>query len=447
MFNILGTPKAARRWAAVFATALLFSAHAVVAMDPPPSRPGVDAPELAKLGSYAVGVRTLVLTQTGQPNVLAPVSAAGTLPLQDRLLTVDIWYPAHPAKGAKPATYSDALSAEPLHPPVPFTIAGLAVRDAPPATGSYPLVIVSHGYGGASAGMSWLTENLASKGYVVAAIRHRDPDYSARGQFVGPLMRRPLDIAFVARQLQSSKDAALTGADTSRVALVGYSMGGYGVLTAAGASLDPAGGPAISIPGGVMKPFVLGAPRAGEIKVPGVRAVVAIAPAGVGFNAWGKEGLADITTPLLVIGGDRDRTVGFPTGIRPVFDQAKNADRYLLVFQNGGHGIGMTGAPPSMRNALWDMDWFEDPVWRHDRIMAIQQHMITAFLDRFVKGDASRAAYLDTDVVISNTAVWPKDGPSAGYDVISPGGPGATWKGFRKNHNDGLELHHKAPGS
>jgi predicted dienelactone hydrolase len=295
--------------------------------------------------------------------------------------------------------------------------------------------------------MSWLTENLASKGYVVAAIHHRDPDYSARGQFVEPLMRRPLDIAFVAQQLMGSKNPALVAADRSRVALVGYSMGGYGVLTAAGASLDPEGGPALSVPGGAMKPFVRGAARAAEIKVPGVKAVVAIAPAGTGFNAWGTSGLADITAPILIIGGDRDRTVGFPNGIRPIFDQAKGSDRYLLVFQNGGHAIGMTGAPPTMRSALWDMDWFEDPVWRHDRIMATEQHMITAFLDRFVKGDASRAAYLDTDVVVSNTAVWPKDGPSTGYDVISPGGPGATWKGFHKNHSDGLELHHKAPGA
>ncbi len=432
-------------WAAT--CALLFISGEARAAEIVPSQPGVDAPELARLGTYAVGVRTVVMTQTGQPNVLVPVSASGTLPLQDRVLTVDIWYPAHPARGAKPTSYSDMLPAEPPHPPVPFTTPGLAVRNAPATPGTFPLVIVSHGYSGTPAGMSWLTENLASKGYVVAAIHHRDPDYSARGQFVEPLMRRPLDIAFVAQQLMASKDPALAAADHSRIALVGYSMGGYGVLTAAGAGLDPLGGPATSVPGSAMKPFVRDAVRSGDIRVPGVQAVIAIAPAGMGFNAWGSSGLADITAPILIIGGDRDRTVGFATGIRPIFDQTKGSDRYLLVFQNGGHAIGMAGAPPTMRNALWDLDWFEDPVWRHDRIMAIQQHMITAFLDRFVKGDASRAAYLDTDVAISNAAVWPKDGPSTGYDVISPGGPGATWKGFRKNHGDGLELYHRSPGT
>jgi hypothetical protein len=34
---------------------------------------------------------------------------------------------------------------------------------------------------------------------------------------------------------------------------------------------------------------------------------------------------------------------------------------------------------------LWDQDWFEDPVWRKDRINAINAHCISAFLDRYVK--------------------------------------------------------------
>jgi hypothetical protein len=37
----------------------------------PPSRYGVDAPELAHLGSYAVGVKTLHFIQHGQADVLA----------------------------------------------------------------------------------------------------------------------------------------------------------------------------------------------------------------------------------------------------------------------------------------------------------------------------------------------------------------------------------------
>ena len=63
----------------------------------PPSRFGVDAPELAHVGSEAVGVKTLHLVQHRQIDVLAYDAATGSAPLTDRVLTVDLWYPARPA--------------------------------------------------------------------------------------------------------------------------------------------------------------------------------------------------------------------------------------------------------------------------------------------------------------------------------------------------------------
>ena len=87
--------------------------------------------------------------------------------------------------------------------------------------------------------MSWLTENLASKGYVVAAIRHEDMYFNPAG-FPQAALRRPLDIAFVAQELQRTlgKSGAV---DPTRAALIGYSMGGYGVLAAGGANARPRG--------------------------------------------------------------------------------------------------------------------------------------------------------------------------------------------------------------
>src|SRR5206468_1643343 len=117
---------------------------------------------------------------------------------------------------------------------VAFTTPGIAVADAPPRRGSYPLVIMAHGYGGTPAAMTWLAENLASKGYVVVAPHFRDPPFGNAAGMIGPLTRRPLDIAFVAGEAQArARDgkAPFAGADPSRTVLIGYSMGGYGVLT------------------------------------------------------------------------------------------------------------------------------------------------------------------------------------------------------------------------
>src|SRR5512143_2445279 len=155
-----------RSWRVLVMFGLLTGAS-VMAADPP-SRPGTNAPELAKLGAHAVGVKTLVLVDKDQVDVLAFDAKTGTAPKRDRSLTVDLWYPALPARGAVPETYSGSMDAEPPARPTPFRMPGIAFRDAAFESGRYPLVVVSHGYGNVTVGMSWLTENLASKGYVVA---------------------------------------------------------------------------------------------------------------------------------------------------------------------------------------------------------------------------------------------------------------------------------------
>jgi predicted dienelactone hydrolase len=409
----------------------------------PPSRPAMDAPELARLGTFAVGVKTIVLVNRDQIDLGTFDARTGVAAKRNRELTVDIWYPARPANGAATEIYSGSMDSEPPAPPAAFKIAGIAVRDAQPHVGRFPLVVVAHGYGNVTAGMSWLTENLASKGYVVAATRHEDRYLDPAG-FPHALLRRPLDVAFVTRELQQSlaKDGSV---DAERTALIGYSMGGYGVLTAGGAVLDPASPLAGLVPGGIMTPYLRGGSMSEAMRAPAVKAVVAISPAGGALSAWGSNGLEGITAPLLLISGDRDLTVDYGSGARAFFDQAQRSNRYLLTFLNGGHALGLGAAPPEMRKTLWDQDWFEDPVWRKDRLIGISLHFITAFLDRYVKDDASRGAYIDGLVVESNQGQWaaPPQTPWAAY---SPGGPGITlWKGFQRRHAEGLSLMHETP--
>jgi len=212
-------------------------------------------------------------------------------------------------------------------------------------------------------------------------------------------------------------------------------------LTAAGATLDPNGSVKL-VPGGLMLQFARGGALSDSLKVNGVRAVVAISPAGGGALAsWGADGMRAITAPLLLIAGNEDRTVDYASGARAIFDETVGAHRYLLTFKGGGHAIGMNPVPDAMRQRLWDQDWFEDPVWRKDRITAINAHFITAFLDRFVKDDESRSAYLDVAVPESSAGVWPATTPPLAYDAYSPGAADITvWKGFQRNHAVGLEL-------
>mgnify|MGYP000683148395 FL=1 len=51
-----------------------------------------DAPELSARGEHAVGVRTMTLTNSDQPNIIG--AKEGKIPKDDRPLTVEVWYPA-----------------------------------------------------------------------------------------------------------------------------------------------------------------------------------------------------------------------------------------------------------------------------------------------------------------------------------------------------------------
>jgi hypothetical protein len=199
------------------------------------------------------------------------------------------------------------------------------------------------------------------------------------------------------------------------------------------------------VPGGALSPYVRGGGAPDAMRVGNVKAIIAIAPAGGAFGAWGASGLADIRAPLLLIAGDRDLTVPYDSGARAFFDQAANAERYLLTFRGGGHALGLGPAPPEMRASLWNLDWFEDPVWRKDRLIGISLHFMTAFLDRYVRGDDGRAPYLEGLVEDAAKGTWQAP-PGTPWGAYSPGGDGVTlWKGFQRRHAENLSLLRATP--
>lgn len=427
--------------------AVLIAASPAASATNVPSVPGVDAPELARPGTMGVGFRTITLVNPRQPDLAHPDPKTGKDSLRDRQLDVDIWYPAATAKGAPRVIYRGTLWGEPPLAPAAFTQAGMAVAGAVPSGRAHPLVIVSHGYSNNPAVMTWLTENLASKGYVVAAIHHRDPNPYVAPVAVraAPNHDRPHDIAFVAARLRATLGSQI---DPARVALVGYSQGGYGVLTAGGASLDP-GHPNMSlVADGWLNKVARGTPGAAEIVVPGVRAIVALAPGGGGeHSAWGPAGLAGIKAPLLLIAGDADPVVGYTLGAKSFFEQAVNSDRYLLTYKQAGHSIALNPAPAEMRGSLWDMDWFEDPIWRQDRVNAVNLHFITAFLALALRDEQEMRAYLDVPTENSDAGEW-KAAANTPWGAFSPGGPGVTlWKGFQRRHARGMTLRHMRAGA
>lgn len=243
-----------------------------------------DAPELAARGALPVGVRTLVAEHADQPDVLR-YSEASQNPRYTRKLTLEVWYPATLAAGQKEHTvYTDVLGSgpnDPARPNTPFQFDGRAARDAAPATGRYPLVIVSHGYPGSRLQMSYLTENLASKGYVVVAIDHPESTRADKAGFASTLLNRRLDDLFVldsvAAWAKPGSGNFLAGvADAGNTALIGYSMGAYGALNTVGAGVSAAA--AAYVPGGKLAVNQQGNADYESRRDARIKAVVAFAP-------------------------------------------------------------------------------------------------------------------------------------------------------------------------
>ncbi len=406
------------------------------------------APELAAFGTYAVGARTLTVTDRNRPDVLRTKPGEPTVRYA-RSLVLEVWYPAA-ADGADSTPAAHEYRAIMRDPAVTVTLRGRARRDAPPVTGErpFPLVIISHGYPGNRFLLSHLGENLASKGYVVVSIDHTESTYDDAQAFASTLYNRSLDQLFVLRELARlgtrASGSVLAGlVDASRTGIIGYSMGGYGVVNVIGGGYRAA---AASLPGAPPNQLLLersdGNPAYMASTDPRIKAAVAIGPWGMPVGFWDAHGLSGIRTPTLFVAGSADEVSGYDTGTRAIYRAAVNADRYLLTFLNAGHNAGAPIPAPAESYAFsealksFPFTHYADPVWDTPRMNNILAHFVTAHFDAQLKGDSTRLAYL---------AVVPvgKDGV---YAIDRTGTPQAThtyWKGFKRGTAVGLLLEHE----
>jgi predicted dienelactone hydrolase len=410
-----------------------------------------DAPALAPRGEYGVGVQTMELVHADQLDVLNATETE--IPLYDRPLTIEVWYPAIIPEGeAEIVEYEDVLgiATNPNRPITPFTFLGRALQDAEPdaSGGAYPLVIVSHGYPGSRLMMSYLTENLASKGYVVVSIAHTESTFSDANAFTSTLVNRALDVLFVLDELAAmgaaDSNSFLAGlVDADNTALVGYSMGGYGSLNAAGAGYsEQAVQFYAAISGGftTLEIRATGNPDYEASMDDRIKAVVAFAPWGMERGLWDAEGLAGLTVPTMFVVGSEDDVAGYENGVRALYEGAVNADRYLLTYVNARHNVAPNPPPPDALEPGLNLDEYlryAEPAWNAQRINNINQHFLTAFLGINLKGE-DFGMYLDL-IENANDGVFELD------DDNNPTENHTHWEGFLPRTAVGMMLEHATP--
>lgn len=256
----------------------------------------VDAEDLAlsasEPGEFGVGKTTVEVTGA-----------------RDRQLPVEVWYPVDPAdaEGSTPATYD--------FPGIP--VPSGAIDGAPVAEGDFPLVVYSHGNGGLRYVSAFLTEHLASHGFVVMA-----PDHvgnTAIDTFTGAsedrtqvALDRPVDVSAVI-------DAALDGAsgledvtptiDAEAVGVIGHSFGGFTTLAVASGFGDTPADDRVA-------------------------ALVAMAPATQGLD---DDALSSIDIPTLLFSATLDETVSVEENTPRPFALIEGRPLVRADIDGGGH--------------------------------------------------------------------------------------------------------------
>lgn len=392
-----------------------------------------EMPALSGIGQYVVG------------------TVFEELDVDHRKIGLRFWFPARPEDGAIPQQYHHRR-AIPGAQALDLSETGIAVAPAKALRGrTFPLIVISHGYGGWAEHLSRLGETMASRGYVVVSIDHRDQPFndmaSFATSFAGVLVNRSRDQQAALRTILAG---SLRHADIARqvdrdaIGLLGFSMGGYGALVTAGVPLDRSAPAYRLLPADVVARL----PQPDPMLYGRIRAVVALAPWGAQPDArvWRDADLAGLKTPLMLIDGDRDDVVDFEKGVKWLFAATKATDRYLLTYREAAHNIA--GNPMTLPAGadFSAIEFFYDPVWRKERIEAINAHFVSAFFDLHLKNDEAKRRSLDVPVPVAADGRWPSSfGQQWGGTVAGDDQPD-YWRGFQRRWARGLEMHHLAAG-
>jgi predicted dienelactone hydrolase len=367
-----------------------------------------DAPLLSKRGVHKVGVRTLLIHNSNQLDILN--STQDNDVFYDRPLKVEVWYPAVLNEDDQEKEVYDEVMGnhnDPKRPLISFQFKGRAKRGAQikQTENPYPLLITSHGYTGSRLMFSYLTEQLASQGYIVVSIDHTDSTFRDAGPFISTLLNRSLDDLFVLDEMDKlNKDSGtflFNLVDVNNTAIIGYSLGGYGALNVAGAGYSAQ---AVQLFKGFtrgrmdLEQRMIGNPIYEATFDSRIKAIVAMAPWGMENGVWDKQGLLGLKIPTFFISGSMDDISGYEEGIKAIYKGALNTERYLLTYINARHNIAPNPPPvDALQEGLHIDEYlrYADSVWDQRRINNINQHFISAFLGLKLKDEESNLKYLD----------------------------------------------------
>ena len=165
------------------------------------------------------------------------------------------------------------------------------------------------------------------------------------------------------------------------------------------------------------------------------KTAIAVAPWGRNFGFFDADSIAGVQIPMLFVAGSDDDVSLYEGGVREIWKEAVNVDRALLTFDNANHNAAAPIPAPEESYGLGPspFDHYADAAWDTVRMNNIFQHFSTAWLDRLLKNDSDKQAYLEL-IPYSNDGVFSvgEDGEFADDHT--------AWAGFQDRTAKGLHL-------
>ncbi|MEH2239039.1 alpha/beta hydrolase [Nostoc sp.] len=279
-----------------------------------------------------------------------------------------------------------------------------------------PVIVISHGLGLDSSNFQYLATHLASYGFAVVVPNHPGSDakqlhslLNGRASEIaepGEFQDRPMDITYILNQLEkgNQSDSRFKGRlNLQQVGVFGQSLGGYTALALAGAKINFEQLKQDCQPAALQNTWnmsLLLQCRALELNISKsgkdynlrderVKAAIAVNP--ITSSIFGKAGLSQIKTPVMIVSSSDDTVApALSEQILP-FSWFTNSQKYLVMLVGGTHFSTIGNGNPANQQVALPADMIGDAsqARRYMNVLSLP------FFQTYVAGRTQYTPYLN----------------------------------------------------
>ncbi|MFS0514349.1 alpha/beta hydrolase [Nostoc sp. UIC 10607] len=279
-----------------------------------------------------------------------------------------------------------------------------------------PVIVISHGLGLDSSNFQYLATHLASYGFAIVVPNHPGSDakqlrslLNGRANEIAEpseFKDRPLDVTYILNQLEkgNQSDSRFKGRlNLQQVGVFGQSLGGYTALALAGAKINFEQLKQDCQPAALQNTWnmsLLLQCRALELSISKsgkdynlrderVKAAIAVNP--ITSSIFGKAGLSQIKTPVMIVSSSDDTVApALSEQILP-FSWFANSQKYLVMLVGGTHFSTIGNGNPANQQVALPADMIGDA----SQARSYMNVLSLPFFQTYVAGRLQYTPYLN----------------------------------------------------